>query len=457
MRASEEQLGRLREQIEASRKLATKANRQFQTTGRARRGRVSAAASSSAVVEDTTEEEDEDVAATSDSLLDADTQANLAAIRSFSAESAGGSSSLSTPALTAGSAGSTAAAALASKQAFVDPLAALERSVRDESLKQALANVKADLAELIERRRTLDIERAALLLELNRHKNESASKWRTLPYIGRDGSPQYQLLQLMGRGGFSEVWRAMDLVSVREVAVKLHQLHEHWPREKKENFVKHALRESSIQLEMRHPHIVALLDAFPHDDNTFVTVLEYCSGTDLDQVLKQQGCLPERDAKKVLTQVLSALAFLNGFRLEALPPGADPSTMPPPAPRRKVIHYDLKVRSEDAECINVFIYALLMSLRIYKEQMFCDSCHCCYHAMFRPDARSRRIFSLMSCILLRSLISDFQKSLKKAAMAVSTRPWNSHRRVLERIGTCRRNAFVRMLCRASAAKSTCGR
>jgi len=52
------------------------------------------------------------------------------------------------------------------------------------------------------------------------------------------------------------VWRAVDLCSGREVAVKLHEINAHWPHQKKANFVRHALRESEIQLEMRHPHIV---------------------------------------------------------------------------------------------------------------------------------------------------------------------------------------------------------
>jgi tousled-like kinase len=29
---------------------------------------------------------------------------------------------------------------------------------------------------------------------------------------------------MLGRGGFSEVWKALDLVDIKEVAVKIHQL-----------------------------------------------------------------------------------------------------------------------------------------------------------------------------------------------------------------------------------------
>lgn len=115
-------------------------------------------------------------------------------------------------------------------------------------------------------------------------------------------------------------------------------------------------------------------------------VLEYCGGTDLDQILKRQGPLCEKDAKRVImqvqhvfrrcnavprtpvtrwrfflfSQVLSALAFLNGYRLSGSSASDDPSSMPPPPPRRRVIHYDL-VRIQGPSCLLVSIYVCLRS------------------------------------------------------------------------------------------------
>ena len=51
------------------------------------------------------------------------------------------------------------------------------------------------------------------------------------------------------------------------------------------------------------PYVGCRFDAFPIEDGLFITVLEYCGGTDLDQLLKQQGSLAEKDAKRVLVQV----------------------------------------------------------------------------------------------------------------------------------------------------------
>ena len=55
----------------------------------------------------------------------------------------------------------------------------------------------------------------------------------------------------------------------------------------------------------------------------FCTVLEYCEGNDLDFYLKQNKSIPEKEARSIVCQTVSALKYLN----EIKPP---------------VIHYDLK-------------------------------------------------------------------------------------------------------------------
>ena len=73
---------------------------------------------------------------------------------------------------------------------------------------------------------------------------------------------------------------------MREVAVKIHQLNSTWHESKKASYVRHAVREYNIHKSLRHPRIVALLDIFEIDVNTFATVLELCRGKDLDSHLK---------------------------------------------------------------------------------------------------------------------------------------------------------------------------
>lgn len=90
-------------------------------------------------------------------------------------------------------------------------------------------------------------------------------------------------MSLLGRGGFSEVWKALDLVELREVAVKVHQLNNQWSEERKSNYIRHVTREYTIHRDMKHPRVVQLFDVFELGVNSFATVLEYCKGIDLDE------------------------------------------------------------------------------------------------------------------------------------------------------------------------------
>lgn len=121
----------------------------------------------------------------------------------------------------------------------------------------------------------------------------------------------------------AEVHKAFDLDKQRYVACKIHQLNKDWKQEKKDNYVKHALREYNIHKKLEHPRIVRLFDVFEIDTSSFCTVLEYCDGHDLDFYLKQHKCIPEREARSIVMQIVNALKYLN----EIKPP---------------IIHYDLK-------------------------------------------------------------------------------------------------------------------
>lgn len=124
------------------------------------------------------------------------------------------------------------------------------------------------------------------------------------------------------------MWKAFDVQDLQEVAVKIHQLDPRWSDEKKENYTKHVSREYEIHRNVRHPRIVSLLDVFEIDNNAFATTLQYCKGTDLETLLKQEKRLPERDARAILLQLLSGMKYLSQ-------PSADGN-------RPGIIHYDLK-------------------------------------------------------------------------------------------------------------------
>lgn len=190
---------------------------------------------------------------------------------------------------------------------------------QDEILKLRAAALKKEDADLQLEMEKLERERNLHIRELKRIHNEDNSRFKDHPIL----NDRYLLLCLLGKGGFSEVHKGFDLKEQRYVACKIHQLNREWKEDKKANYIKHALREYNIHKSLDHPRIVKLFDVFEIDNNSFCTVLEYQKGNDLDFYLKQNKSIPEKEARSIISQTVSALRYLN----EIKPP---------------VIHYDLK-------------------------------------------------------------------------------------------------------------------
>ncbi|EYB97759.1 hypothetical protein Y032_0137g2006 [Ancylostoma ceylanicum] len=189
----------------------------------------------------------------------------------------------------------------------------------DEIYKLRREHMKKEEMEVLAEKEKLDRERQLHLRELKRASNERDSRYKDHEMLNK----RYLLLSLLGKGGFSEVWRAFDLEENRFVACKIHHVNKEWKEEKKANYVKHAMREKDIHKTLDHCRIVKLFDLFTIDNHSFCTVLEYCTGNDLDFYLKQNKCISEKEARSIIMQVVSALVYLN----EKKPP---------------IIHYDLK-------------------------------------------------------------------------------------------------------------------
>ncbi|KAL5101643.1 hypothetical protein RYX36_005970 [Vicia faba] len=191
--------------------------------------------------------------------------------------------------------------------------------IQDEIYKARLANIKREEESILREKDRYDLEKGRLIREMKRIRDEDGSRFNSFQILNH----RYALLNLLGKGGFSEVYKAFDLVDHRYVACKLHGLNAQWSEEKKQSYIRHAIREYNIHKTLVHPHIVRLWDIFEIDHNTFCTVLEYCSGKDLDAVLKTTSSLPEKEARVILVQIFQGLIYMNKRTL-------------------KIIHYDLK-------------------------------------------------------------------------------------------------------------------
>jgi len=233
---------------------------------------------------------------------------------------------------------SMATAQNASHKHRENALSAEEYYSEELILKNRLNQLKKEEQDVQYEREKLSSLRSLHIREMKRIQYEDVSKYRNnIELNGR-----YLLLNLIGKGGFSEVYKAYDYQDQMMVAIKIHQINPEWPEQKKSDYQKHARREAQIQKSIKHSKIIRLYDVFDVDINTFCTVMEYCEGNDLDLYLKQQNKnqISETEAKTVIMQIVQALKYLNELD-------------------KPVIHYDLKpgniLLADGAVCGNIKI------------------------------------------------------------------------------------------------------
>jgi serine/threonine protein kinase len=117
---------------------------------------------------------------------------------------------------------------------------------------------------------------------------------------------RYELLELVGRGGMSSVWKAQDRLLDRTVAIKV--LHEQFTQD--DEYVERFRREARSVAQLSHPNIVTVIDRGEDGGRQYI-VFEYVAGRNLKQLIERQGPLPIHDALVFALQMARALGFAH--------------------------------------------------------------------------------------------------------------------------------------------------
>ncbi|MBW3561400.1 MAG: PASTA domain-containing protein [Actinobacteria bacterium] len=118
---------------------------------------------------------------------------------------------------------------------------------------------------------------------------------------------RYRVLREIARGGMATVYRAVDEVLEREVAVKV--LHEHLASD--EVFLDRFLREARAAAALSHPHVVSVFDWGQDVDGDRVEaylVMELVDGPSLRDVLRDRGALDPDEVSAVLAPAADGIA-----------------------------------------------------------------------------------------------------------------------------------------------------
>ncbi len=118
----------------------------------------------------------------------------------------------------------------------------------------------------------------------------------------------YKIIEKLGEGGMGAVYKGLDLMLEREVAIKVLR-----PELSRQPELVERFRSEAVTLaRLNHPNIATLYSFFRQGEDFFM-VMEFVPGQTLDAVIKRFGALPYDQAILLMSQVLEAVAHAHAM------------------------------------------------------------------------------------------------------------------------------------------------
>ena len=117
---------------------------------------------------------------------------------------------------------------------------------------------------------------------------------------------RYQLEEQLGSGGMAVVYRAMDLMLERPVAIKV--LRSTYSQD--EDFRERFRQEARAAANLSHPNIVTVHD-FGLDRGRLFIVMEFVPGAHLKDLLRRRGRFPITDSIDLMVQACAGVGYAH--------------------------------------------------------------------------------------------------------------------------------------------------
>ncbi|GIQ67693.1 Stk1 family PASTA domain-containing Ser/Thr kinase [Xylanibacillus composti] len=124
--------------------------------------------------------------------------------------------------------------------------------------------------------------------------------------IGSELGGRYEVVERIGGGGMAIVYRGVDLLLHRQVAIKV--LRQQFVHD--EDFIRRFRREAQAAASLSHPNVVSIYDVGQQDEVHYI-VMEYIEGHNLNDRIKEQAPLQVEDAIHIASQICDALAHAH--------------------------------------------------------------------------------------------------------------------------------------------------
>ncbi|WP_344241629.1 protein kinase domain-containing protein [Actinocorallia libanotica] len=127
---------------------------------------------------------------------------------------------------------------------------------------------------------------------------------------GESAGGRYRLVEAIGEGAAGRVWRALDEVLEREVALKEFFVRPGIAPEQQELLVGRVMREARAAARLNHPGVITIHDVVPHRGMP-VLVMEFIRGGSLGALIRREGRLAPERVASIGCELLEAIAVAH--------------------------------------------------------------------------------------------------------------------------------------------------
>jgi len=117
---------------------------------------------------------------------------------------------------------------------------------------------------------------------------------------------KYELQEVLGEGSFGVVYKALDLVLDRTVAIKV--LHPSLVRQ--HGLFERFKHEARLAAQLSHPNIVPIYDFGQHEGQNFIA-MGYMPGGSLRDLLQKKAPLDEKEAYAIFNELINGVAYAH--------------------------------------------------------------------------------------------------------------------------------------------------
>lgn len=126
--------------------------------------------------------------------------------------------------------------------------------------------------------------------------------------IGQYIDNKYKVLELLGKGGMSEVYLAINKHLNKQWAIKV--IKKQNDNKKQKSIGNDPVSEANLIKSLDHPYIVRIVDIIENDDEIYI-IEDYIEGEPLSAILERQGAQPQELVIEWALQICDALRYLH--------------------------------------------------------------------------------------------------------------------------------------------------